>query len=70
MKRDEFSGVRCKAREALSKIGDPAVDPLIAALQYPDEDVRWKAAIALGEIGNLDAIAPLISLLANDDRYV
>ena len=70
LKRDEFSGVRWKAAEALSKMGNPAVGPLIAALQYKDEDVRWKAAIALGEIGNLDAIAPLIQLLSDDDRFV
>ncbi|MDP2796833.1 MAG: HEAT repeat domain-containing protein [Methanoregula sp.] len=70
LKRDEFSGVRWKAAEALSKIGNPAVDLLIATLQYPDDDVRWKAAIALGEIGNPDAIEPLIQLLSDDDRFV
>ena len=70
LKRDEFSGVRWKAAEALSKIGNPAVEPLIATLQYPDDDVRWKAAIALGEIGNPDAVEPLIQLLSDDDRFV
>jgi HEAT repeat protein len=70
LKRHEFSGVRWKAAEALSKIGNPAVASLIGALQYPDEDVRWKAAIALGEIGNPDAIDPLIQLLSDDDRFV
>ncbi|MDO8873019.1 MAG: HEAT repeat domain-containing protein [Methanoregula sp.] len=70
LKRDEFSGVRWKAAEALSKIGNPAVELLIATLQYPDDDVRWKAAIALGEIGNPDAIEPLIQLLSDDDRFV
>ena len=70
LKRDEFSGVRWKAAEALSKIGNPAVEPLIATLQFPDDDVRWKAAIALGEIGNPDAVEPLIQLLSDDDRFV
>lgn len=70
LKRDEFSGVRWKAAEALSKIGNPAVEALIAALQYPDDDVRWKAAIALGEIGNPDAVEPLIRLLSDVDRFV
>lgn len=70
LKRDEFSGVRWKAAEALSKIGNPAVEPLIATLQYADDDVRWKAAIALGEIGNPDAVEPLIHLLSDDDRFV
>jgi HEAT repeat protein len=70
LKRDEFSGVRWKAAEALSKIGNPAVESLIATLQYPDDDVRWKAAIALGEIGNPDAIEPLILILSDEDRFV
>jgi HEAT repeat protein len=70
LKRDEFSGVRWKAAEALSKIGNPAMEPLIATLQYPDDDVRWKAAIALGEIGNPNAIEPLIALLNDEDRFV
>ncbi|MDP3564823.1 MAG: HEAT repeat domain-containing protein, partial [Methanoregula sp.] len=70
LKRDEFSGVRWKAAEALSKIGNPAVGPLIRALQYPDDDVRWKAAIALGEIGNPEAVEPLIQLLSDEDRFV
>jgi len=70
MTRSEYSGVRWKAAEALSKIGDPAVGPLITLLQHPDDDVRWQAAIALGEIGNPDAIEPLIVLMADGDRYV
>jgi len=70
LKRHEFSGVRWKAAEALSKIGNPAVEALVATLQYPDDDVRWKAAIALGEIGNPDAVEPLIRLLSDEDRFV
>jgi len=70
LKNNEYSGVRWKAAEALSKMGNPAVEPLIATLQYSDDDVRWKAAIALGEIGNPDAIEPLIHLLSDDDRFV
>jgi len=70
LKRVEFSGVRWKAAEALSKIGNPAVPLLIATLQHPDDDVRWKAAIALGEISNPDAIGPLIALFSDEDRFV
>ena len=43
LKNDEFSGVRWIAAEALSKLGPPAVDPLIGALQHHNDDVRWKA---------------------------
>jgi HEAT repeat protein len=70
LKRDEFSGVRWKASEALSKIGAPAVEVLIGALRHDDDDVRWKAAIALGEIGDPRAIEPLITLLCDKDRFV
>lgn len=67
---DGFSGVRWKVAEALAKIGKPAVDTLIAALAHPDDDVRWKAAIALGEIQDPRAIDPLLGLLTDPDRFV
>ena len=52
------------------KSGLPAVDALIGALRHEDDDVRWKAAIALGEIGDPQAIEPLIALLCDEDRFV
>jgi HEAT repeat protein len=64
------SGVRWKASEALARIGAPSVDPLISALVHPDDDVRWKAAIALGEIKDPKAVDPLIRLFADPDRFV
>ena len=70
LKNDEYSGVRWKAAEALSKIGPPSVEALIGTLRHHDDDVRWKAAIALGEIGDPRAIKPLISLLCDEDRFV
>ena len=70
LKNVEFSGVRWKAAEALSKIGAPAFDALVGALRHSDDDVRWKAAIALGEIGDPRAIDPLINLLCDEDRFV
>ena len=70
MSRSDYSGVRWQAAGALSKIGDPAVGPLISLLRHEDEDVRWQAAIALGEIRNPDAIEPLIALFNDRDRYV
>src|SRR5215470_4808777 len=39
------------AAAALVQIGRPAVPALIAALASPDDNVRVKAAVALGEIG-------------------
>ena len=70
LKNDEFSGVRWKAAEALSKIGAPAVEALIGALRHENDDVQWKAAVALGEIGDPRAIEPLIIQLCDEDRFV
>jgi len=70
LKHDEMSGVRWKTAESLVKIGAPSVEPLISVLQHPDSDVRWKAAIALGEIRDPRAIGPLIRQLSDTDRFV
>jgi HEAT repeat protein len=48
--------VRMEAEWALLEIGEPAVDPLIAALH--DEGVRWKAAGVLVKLGAV-ALEPL-----------
>src|SRR5262249_340320 len=50
------------AAEALGKIGGPAVDPLIAALDDPNTAVRTLAARTLGQIG-VQAIGPLADTL-------
>jgi len=70
LKHEEVSGVRWKTAESLVKIGAPSVEPLIGVLQHPDSDVRWKAAIALGEIRDPRAIGPLIRQLSDTDRFV
>jgi HEAT repeat protein len=58
---------RQKAREALVNLGEPAVLPLIQALQTAKADqLRWEAAKALGAIGDARAIPALIAAL--DDR--
>ena len=67
---ERYSAVRWKAAEALAKIGEPAVKPLINQLGNPSDDVRWKTAIALGDIGDPRAVEPLIRLLGDTDPYV
>ena len=50
------------------KIGPPAISPLIRALQADNDKVRLGAAQALGEIGDGQAVEPLISLLVYRSR--
>jgi HEAT repeat protein len=67
---DQYSGIRWKAAEALVKIGKPSVQSLIGVIENPDPDIRWKAAVSLGEIGDTRAIAPLVTMLGDSDRFV
>jgi len=61
-------------RSELPELGEPAVEPLIEALKYKDwyEDwyVREEAAEALGKIGDIRAVKPLIEALKDEYRYV
>ena len=59
--------VRNYIEDILVKIGDQAVEPLIAALGNKDMDIQRESARALGRIGNKKALEPLIARL-NDDN--
>jgi len=61
--------VREAAAEALGRIGEPAVEPLIAALQDEDSNMRQGAAGALGRIGE-PAVEPLIAALRDENSGV
>ena len=63
--------LRQKAREALVKLGKPAVPSLIQALQpsQPDQ-VRWEAAKALGAISDVRSIPVLVETLEDGDSGV
>ena len=56
--------------DGLTKIGKPAVELFIQALEDKDEDARESVAEALGEIGDARAVEPLIQALEDKDRYV
>ena len=49
----------------------PAQYPALAdMMKDPGSEVRWQAAIALGEMGSHEAVAPLLSGLEDPDKYV
>jgi HEAT repeat protein len=63
-------GVRDAASVALTRVGEPAVLPLISRLDGPDSDLRQAAAHVLGAIGDRRAVAPLAARLADHDPNV
>jgi HEAT repeat protein len=74
---DQLNGADFRARvsaaTALGEIKDPrAVEPLIAALNNPNEDLDFRraAAEALGEIKDPRAIEPLIAVLEDTDSFL
>lgn len=56
---ERATGVRQAAAEALVEIGQPAVEPVIGALQ--DEKRCRQAAAVLGQIGGASAVGPLMA---------
>ncbi len=59
-----------RAAQALSEIGEPAVESLLALLKDEDAIVRAYSAGALGATRSERAVAPLIDLLNDGDSYV
>lgn len=64
--------VRLGAIEALGTIGDPRATGPVQALAGNDTslEVRWAAILALGGMGNPDAIPFLVSMLRDPARYI
>jgi len=63
--------LRLGAIGALARIKDTgAVSALADMMRDPVSEVRWQAAIALGEMGSRNAVAPLLSGLEDRDKYV
>jgi hypothetical protein len=63
---------RLGAIEALGAIRDPRAIEALAALlaSHESNELRWAAALALGEIGDQTITPVLMSALRDDDRYV
>ena len=64
--------MRVGAIEALAAIGDGRATISLSTLLESEEssEVRWAAALALGEIGDKRSIPPLVKSLRAMDRYV
>ena len=64
--------IRLGAIEALGAIKDTrAIDPLATILgSEENSEVRWAAALALGEVGDLKGVPHLLKGLRDEDRYV
>ena len=62
--------VRREASTALSRMGEPAVEPLIETLNDEDWRVRGAAAWALGNLDDERAIPALEKLLDDESGYV
>jgi HEAT repeat protein len=65
-----WSYIASAAETGLSKVGSPAVEPLISRLGDKDSRVRRGAVMTLGKIGDARAVQPLISALRDKDRKV
>jgi len=59
---------RSDAKDALIRVGEPAVEPLIGMLNDDERDLRILAIESLGEIGDERAVEPLIEAL-NDEEW-
>ena len=67
LKVDEFKD---DATRALTELGQPAVERLIAALDDKDEFTRKQAILALGDIQDPAAVEPLIENLKDEDWWI
>lgn len=70
LKHEKDGLIKYNAALALSKIGTPAMDPLLESMDYDDADVRLEAVWALGEMGDERALEPLVEALKDEDWYV
>ncbi|MEN6395163.1 MAG: HEAT repeat domain-containing protein, partial [Methanoregula sp.] len=61
---------RTAAMEALWMLGQPATTPLIMVLKDDQSDVRKRAALLLGEIGDQKSVDHLAGLLSDENVSV
>jgi len=64
--------VRLGIIEALGDIGDPHAAPALQGILAgdPGSEIRWAAALALGNLGGTGTIPSLVKALVDPDKYV
>ena len=62
--------IQRKAEDALVRIGSPAVEPLIRALEKEKVPVRCEVAKVLAKVGDRQAVEPLIKALEDENSRV
>ncbi len=67
--RDKNTKVISKTMNALVKIGEPVIDPLIIAMKDEDKDIRFAASTALRKFGG-KAVPSLVAELGNSQSKV
>jgi len=70
MKALRDSDLRKKTANALLKIGEPALKPLIQALEDRSWEIRIKAVEILEEMGDKRAVRPLILTLKREEDWL
>ena len=68
--KTRWGGAEGSAAQALTDIGEPAVETLIAVLKDSDDNVRTLAIISLGDIGDARAVEHLIHALKDSNKKV
>jgi HEAT repeat protein len=64
--RDEYCRRRMALSQALAEVGEPAVEPLLYALNSPNSQTRSYAARALGLMKAKRAFEPIVDLLLRE----
>jgi HEAT repeat protein len=68
--REGDNRMRSGAMEALWMLGQPATTPLIMVLKDEQVDVRKRAVLLLGEIGDKKAVDHLTGMLTDENPAV
>lgn len=67
---DEYRRLRNSLSQVLAEVGEPAVLPLIRALQSANPQTRGCSANALGRIGAYQAFEPIRTLLETETDFI